>query len=72
MRNKKDIDEYSRYEMSNNLYKILMQYFDEKVEINIYATETEKLKAKAQQEHEACKYAIKDLIPITEYCVYNC
>lgn len=72
MRNKKDIDEYSRYEMSNNLYKILMQYFDEKVEINIYATETEKLKAKAGQENEACKYAIKDLIPITEYCVYNC
>ncbi len=48
--------------MSNNLYLILLEYFD--------SAKTEK--NRQEIELKACKYSIKFLIPFLENRIYNC
>ena len=55
------IDEFSRLEMVNNLYIILLEYFD-----------SEKgTKEASKVENNACRYAIMFLIPYLEERIYN-
>ena len=61
MRNNKKIDEYSRFEMCNNLYSLLLQYFD---------SPKKEAPDKQQIELTACKYAIQSLIPVLEERIY--
>ena len=56
LRGRRDLDEYSRYTLCENLYNLVLQYFD-----------SEKNPKKAEEiQIKACRYAITDLIPLTE------
>ena len=63
MLNKKKIDEYTRLEMCNNLYSVLLQYFDSP---KIDDKDREKVKS------QACRYSVSFLIPYLENRIHNC
>ena len=61
LRYNKTVDEYSRYEMCNNLYTLLLQYYD-----------SGKGEKKLERELKAVKHAIISLIPLLETIVEKC
>ena len=62
LKKRKDLDEYSMYEVCLQLYQLLQFYFDE---------EKDEIKATDVQ-LKACRYAITDLIPMVEYRIGVC
>ena len=62
LRKRKDLDEYSIFDTCTKLYQLLLYYFD-----------SEKQEDKAEKIRlKSCKYAITDLIPLTERRIDVC
>lgn len=62
LKSNKKLDEYSRFEMCNNLYSLLLQYFE---------SPNRDDENRKEIELNACRYAIQTLIPIVEDRVYS-